>query len=90
MRAIVRVCGLTAALTVACLSPTAATWPFGACFMGCTCYVSCPDGTHQVQVTQLSQCCGQVPRSVYTCPDGSDAFGYGFDDGSGAQFCTGL
>lgn len=76
MTLVARVCGVIFILALASLSP-ASWYVYG-------CYVSCPDGFYFIQA---SQCCGQIPRYEFTCPDGSDAYGYGYEDENGPHFC---
>lgn len=77
MKALARGCGLTLALVTANIS-SASEFNFG-------CYVACPDGTYLVAA---SPCCGTIRRDQFTCPDGSDAYGYGYESWDGPRFCT--
>ena len=79
MKALVRICGLVVVLALSSLSPASGN----GYVLGC--YVSCPDNFYFIQA---SQCCGPIPRYEFTCPDGSDAYGYGYEDWSGPHFCS--
>ena len=79
MKAVFKLCGLTLTLALVSLSSASAS----GYILGC--YVSCPDGNHYIQT---SQCCGQISRYEFTCPDGSDAYGYGYEDWNGPHFCA--
>jgi hypothetical protein len=57
------------------------------------CYVTCsyPDGSstnHYVSgPMSYSDCCGGPSPWVFSCPNGGQAFAYGYEDWSGPQFC---
>lgn len=79
MKEIVRLFGLAMVLVLALASSSFAYGLIG-------CYASCPDGN--IYFVQVNQCCGYIPRYEYTCPDGSDAYGIGYEGWGGPQFCV--
>ena len=78
MRKALRLLLLTLVLVVAVGSHVEGSW--GAC------YVQCPDDIYVIYPTY--GCCGPISHLDFTCPGGSQAWGYAYEDWSGPQFCT--
>ena len=80
LKIVLRATALAAVLSFTA-SPASA-WVFA-------CYVSCPEsGNHYVSgPMSYSDCCGTVPAWIFTCPEGGQASGYGYEDWQGPNFC---
>ncbi len=71
------------AIVLAIFASPSSAWVLG-------CYVSCPQsGNHFVSgPMDYSSCCTtEVPSWIFTCPEGGPAYGYGYEDWSGPNFC---
>lgn len=78
MKAMLRVLGLSLALVLSVFSTASASTG---------CYISCPNDPDFYLIQTMYGCCGAISPHDFTCPGGGQAWGYGYDDGSGPQFC---
>lgn len=76
MKNLLRILGLALALVVVFYAPASA-YPL-------TCYYACQDGFRTITVS-YEECCGG--SLTFPCAGGEPGLPYGFDDGSGPQFC---